>query len=272
MTEESKPLTREDVIRKIKEHGGTADGLDLSGKDMRGIDLHGLELSGINLQQANLSGAILQQADLRAANLQEADLDLADLSTDTNLQYVHWGPKHILGTECKGVFSRAADIYRSLKTWHQQHSIYDIAGEFHYREWVCRRKALWQQFSWYFKWLRPKTWLKPSLSSLFQGLAQYAFSEELFGYGERPWRVVRAAAIAVLGLALAYFFLGSFVAGTASFVDALYYSAASFTALGYGGWVPHPEGWAKYMGVAQSFIGVFLIALFLVTFTRKWTR
>jgi len=38
--EESKPLTREDVIRLIEENGGTV-GLDLTGASMRGIDLHG---------------------------------------------------------------------------------------------------------------------------------------------------------------------------------------------------------------------------------------
>jgi hypothetical protein len=55
----------------------------------------------------------------------------------------------------------------------------------------------------------------------------------------------------------------------------LYFSAVSFTAIGYGGWVTGadaPSTWTKWFGVTESFIGVFLIALFLVTFTRRWTR
>ena len=44
MTEEEKPLTREDMLRLIEEHGGP-EGLDLSGRNLRGIDLSLLCLS-----------------------------------------------------------------------------------------------------------------------------------------------------------------------------------------------------------------------------------
>jgi len=325
--EESKPLTRDDVIRLIEENGGTADGLDLSGADMRGIDLHGdddlpflwgiiakganlsplplpdgssrvsnlrdasfldADLRGAHLLRANLQGAHLVGTDLRGADLMDADLRGAHLgfvdiqgtqfvgflrpSRETELEGIDWGPGYILGDEQAGEFEQTMSTYRTLKSWHQEHGTYDVAGEFHYREWVCRRKTLWQLFTRSWNWRNPSIWLKASFLSLLKGLAQYVFYEELFGYGERPWRVVRAALVVVPGLALAYFFLGSFPEGMPSFIDVLYYSAASFTALGYGGWVPQPDGWARYMGVAESFLGVFLIALFLVTFTRRWTR
>lgn len=77
-------------------------------------------------------------------------------------------------------------------------------------------------------------------------------------------------AAVVFGLAGAYHLWGTF--NSSSFSDALYYSATSFTALGYGQWAPQPIGWAKGMGVAEAFIGVFMMALLLVTFVRKWTR
>lgn len=49
-------------------------------------------------------------------------------------------------------------------------------------------------------------------------------------------------------------------------------SAASFTALGYGSWASQPSVWAKGIGAAEAVIGVFMMALFLVTFTRKMVR
>jgi len=56
----------------------------------------------------------------------------------------------------------------------------------------------------------------------------------------------------------------------------LYFSGVSFTALGYGDWVATlhiaPEGWPRLIGVIESLVGISLIALFLVTFTRKMTR
>jgi hypothetical protein len=92
----------------------------------------------------------------------------------------------------------------------------------------------------------------------------------LYGYGERPGRVIGWAAGIVLGLALVHWAFGTVAGG---FWDALYYSAVSFTALGYGAWAPEPQGWAgRFLGVSEALMGVFMMALFLVTFTRKMTR
>ena len=104
MTEEEKPLTREEVLKMIEEHGGP-EGLDLCGRNLEGInlssetkneeflhlpsiiiskgvkplDLHGIVVIGANLQQAELSGANLQGANLFKAKLQGAFLIDANL-------------------------------------------------------------------------------------------------------------------------------------------------------------------------------------------------
>ena len=92
----------------------------------------------------------------------------------------------------------------------------------------------------------------------------------LCGYGEKAINVAATAAIIIFGLAAAYHFLGQF--DTETFTNSLYYSVVSFTAVGYGSWAPQPMGWTKAMGAAEAVIGVFMMALFLVTFTRKMTR
>jgi uncharacterized protein YjbI with pentapeptide repeats len=105
-----KPLTKEEVLKMIEEHGGPV-GLDLSEKNLEGIDLssdrdgpsldmHSIILRFANLQEADLQYANLEEADLRSANLhkaylwgaklrnaflwsaqlQDADLQMADLS------------------------------------------------------------------------------------------------------------------------------------------------------------------------------------------------
>jgi hypothetical protein len=346
MSEEQKPLTREDVLKLIAEHGGP-EGLDLSGRNLAGIDLsshkddspldlHGIIMKGTNLHEANLDSANLQKATLSGANLQDArlghanlqgaqfwksnlqdaflgDADLqgamllsadlqraaltgnlqgavlidanlqgalmqfaklqgadlrgatlskarlygADISHDTRLENVNWGPKHsltakyILGEEREKHFEEAASVYRNLKQWHTNAGIYDEAGRFYYREMEARRKA--------------ESWKGRPLWKLWMWTIRL-----LCGYGERPELAVANAAIIILGLAAAYHFLGQF--DTETFPNSLYYSVVSFTAVGYGSWAPKPEGWAKAMGAAEAVIGVFMMALFLVTFTRKMTR
>jgi len=83
------------------------------------------------------------------------------------------------------------------------------------------------------------------------------------------------AALVILGLALIYFAAGS-AWGWGTLWSSLYFSAVSFTALGYGSWMELPDNlkgdFIRAIGAAESFIVVFTIALFLITFTRKMRR
>jgi hypothetical protein len=136
--------------------------------------------------------------------------------------------------------------------------MYDIAGEFHYREMEARRKLAWKG---------DPAW--GERRRLPHAVTLYAL-RFLYGYGERPERVIAWAAAVIFGFALGHWLFGTVAGGP---LDALYYSAVSFTALGYGAWAPVPQGWAgRFLGVGESLLGVFMMALFLVTFTRKMTR
>jgi len=267
--EEQKPLTRADVLRLIEEHGGP-EGLDLREADLReadlsDLDLHGAFLAGANLRGARLGDANLQGAYLYHANLQEADARWADLRRarlayaslrDAQLEGVRWGD-YVLGDEIEGEFGEATSVYRTLKRWHTDAGMYDIAGEFHYREMEARRKLAWRG--------EPDS---EQPRRLPYALTMYLL-RFLYGYGERPERVIGWVVAVILGFAVGHWLFGTVERG---FLDALYYSAVSFTALGYG-WAAEPQGWAgKFLGVGESLLGVFMMALFLVTFTRKMTR
>jgi len=296
-------LTRDDVLRLIEEHGGP-EGLDLRWADLRDLDLPGAHLTAANLQGADLRGAnlkyaALQRADVRRANLGGADLEQANLHgadlsqanlegaclgqtslqgtrlwyaylhetcaagadlrrarlayanlRDADLEGAHWGD-YVLGDEIAHEFDEAASAYRALKQRHTEAGMHDIAGEFHYREMEVRRKLAWKE------------------RRLPYALSMYLL-RFLYGYGERPERVIGWVAAVILGFALGHWISGTVDQG---FLGALYYSAVSFTALGYGAWAPEPQGWAgRFLGVGESLIGVFMMALFLVTFTRKMTR
>ncbi len=339
--EKQKPLTREDVLRLIEENGGTAEGLDLSGKTLAdGIDLSKLELSRIvlknvqcfplfwvrfmsgvyfeedvlsdinpeevsssgahlekarllyahlegvelpfshfersdlsrahleganlafaflqgaslidaHLEGARLTGAWLEGAALGLAHLEGASLGNAKYTADTKLEGVDWG-NYILGEEKRGAFPLAAETYRRLKVWYTNAGYHDTAAKFYYREKEANRKSL-KLFS--------KSWNHRIASQL---------SYWVFGHGEGWKRILFWIAGLVLLFAFIYYKIGTLTPGT--FLDSLYYSAASFVALGYGAWVEESIGWAKGIGVAETFLGFFMMTLLLVTFVRKWTR
>jgi len=248
------------------------EGADLAFAHLEGADLMYAHLEGAcfefaYLEGSNLSNAHLEGANLRGANLKGAGLLNVEFPHDTRLEEVDWG-NYILGeereadTDTTEVEEReeieitywldsVAATYRRLKKWYTEHEIYDVAGEFLYREMEAKRKA--------------RSWKRKPHLKLWGWIMRL-----LCGYGERPFRVVASALVVVFGLALTYFAIGTLTPNT--LLNSLYYSAVSFTALGYGSWAPEPSGWVKGLGAFEAFIGVFMIALFLITFVRKMTR
>ena len=296
------PMSREDVERLICANGGTAAGLDLTFRNLRSANLSGMDLREVLFQAADLGRTDLREADLFRADLQEADLFRADLrgaflmqaniksayllavriDDQTNLEDIDWGGKYINGWEQIKFYRNARASYRQLNTWHQNHEHYDIAGEFLYREWVCKRLEAWEQLSDCLSWRRPWRTLQALNFQWWLTMVWFLWlgvHELVFGYGERPIRVIMAALYVILGFALVYFLypLSEVVAaGRSEFLarswHSFYFSLVSFTTLGYGEWIKHPDNWLRYLGGLESFIGFFLTATFLVTFTRKWTK
>jgi len=244
---------------EAKLQGATLEGARLKQAHVGWADLQGAVLQRASLDATHFIGANLQGADLRNGYLLGVDLWQADLRRakmagallrDAKLEGANWGD-YVLGDEIAGDFGGAASVYRTLKQRHTELGMYDIAGEFHYREMEARRKLGWKK------------------RRLPYASAMYAL-RFLYGYGERPERVIGWVVAVILGFALGHWLSGTVERG---FPDALYYSAVSFTALGYGAWAPEPQGWAgRFLGVGESLLGVFMMALFLVTFTRKMTR
>ncbi len=255
------------------------------------LDLGGAHLEGAHLENAHLKGAYLMEAYLEGADLSGAHLEGANLmgtkfSSDVNLEDVDWG-NYILDEEEPGFFDSAVASYRHLKTWYTNAGIYDEAGEFYYREMEAKRKDAQDTIYKHFKILK-HVWFKRfgvvreffrliCKQKDFGNLVRLWIYRLTCGYGERPWQVVAWGISVLFGLALLYFFLRGVAPYTFSlqaFSSSLYYSSVSFTALGYGPWfsVGSVRGWVQGVGAAEAIIGVFMIALFLVTFTKKMTR
>lgn len=234
-------------------------GANLKRADLRGANLHRAHLQQTNLNYANLRGpeTNLIKADLEGARLYCADLFQAEI------EGINWGSGQILGEELlhkeevdekkkEELIKEAASVYRNLKIWHNDKGMYDLAGEFFFREMTAKRKAM--------KWH-----LKPAhkLWSLFVSVT--------CGYGERPLRAIVWAASVILGMGIIYFLIGTEWQLDA-FGNSIAFSAMSFTSMGYGSWLEASDAVVKGVGAFESFIGVFSIALFLITFIRKMTR
>ncbi len=209
----------------------------LDNSDLRDAGLCFANFKGCYFTGTKLEGALIQHADIFNAHLEEAD----------------WG-NYKIGEENKKDFYSAVHYYRRLKIWYTQAGYHDTAAKFYYREKEAARKSL--------KWC----W---NLSVRHRLVLE--FLRALFGYGESWRRVLVSIATLILLFAFVYFGIDS-TREWWFFGDYLYFSAVSFTALGYGSWVQVTNNWIKGIGAFESLVGISMMALLLVTFVRKWTR
>jgi len=96
------------------------------------------------------------------------------------------------------------------------------------------------------------------------------FSYVLWGYGERPFRTILFVMIVIFGASFFYTF-GYFAKGlqivTPNFFEALYFSAVTFTTVGYGDLTP--LGTCRFVAILEAFSSVFILPLFIIALTRK---
>ncbi len=151
--------------------------------------------------------------------------------------------------------------------------------------WVAVGKKLQRFFPWAWMGFRNKlpgvfriaTWVAvgkklKDLGKFLKEFTKLIFSNWLFGYGERPQRIISTALLAIFGWAWLYYPAGieSTPAAEASFLDCLYFSIVTFTTLGYGDL--HPATDMRFWAGTEALAGAFLMALFVVAMARKFTR
>ncbi|MHC4395314.1 MAG: potassium channel family protein [Planctomycetota bacterium] len=166
-------------------------------------------------------------------------------------------------------------FWRFVKQSAQEAGYYQLAGECFYNERCARlRKKMRDQSSSYA--LLPLT--KPvQIIWSVRLLPELIFGRLLFGYGERPVRVLFASALIIVFCAFFYSQPNSLASfriehAAPSFTQGLYFSVITFTTLGYGDLYPVPDGFCRQLAMVEAISGGFLMALFVVCLAKRFSR
>lgn len=254
--------------------GVTFEGSDLVGTNFSGCELASCSFKNADLTKANMANCRLWNSDLTGANLTECDLSGADLWNAKLLNVKMW---HTVLANAKSIRQQsfagdktflhegrinetgllsAEESYRGLKNYFLSKGMYNDAS------WASFREKTMERF------ILRKNRDPHYLPSLVINI--------LCGYGEKVYRIVLSA----LGTIL--LFAGIFATakgveavGNPDYIlrwaDYIYYSAITFTTVGYGDFIPKPYTVFRLMAATEAFLGVFLTGLFIFTLARKYS-
>jgi hypothetical protein len=265
-------------------------GTNLKNAILRGSVLKGAYLRGAILEDATLYKSCLQSADMTGANLhntklwssnlkgaklQRADLRNARFNDKTILNDVDWYQCQIDNSTLKladnqldkkviqeknNDYSKAKEVYRNLKNYFRQEGIYNISGEYYYREKLMETKYNWKEKK-YLQWI----------GNMFLNL--------ITGYGERPLNILIWWISIIFGCAFIYYFFSGIYNSIANnitsynpnFLETLYFSINTFMTLSFGDLVPK-SGFFQIFSSFEALLGAIFMALFIFVFARKMIR
>lgn len=164
-------------------------------------------------------------------------------------------------------------FWRFIKQSAQEAGYYQRAGECFYNERCARLRG--KLFGSDYDLLSLPRRLLRRVGAI-RLLPELVFGRLLFGYGERPVRVLAASALIILLCAIMYAQPGALVYRQGdpdpSLAQGLYFSTITFTTLGYGDLYPSPDGFCRILSMAEAVAGGCLIALFVVCLAKRFSR
>jgi hypothetical protein len=177
-------------------------------------------------------------------------------------------------------FGDDASFWRFIKQVCQEAGYYQHAGECFYRE---RCAHFWHRFrgSGYEKLSIGKKAMRWLMGVRL--LPEFFLGRLLFGYGERPIRVLGAGAVIIFlcslfyssnaaHFAFQYGLQGAYQSDHLTFTEGLYYSTVTFTTLGFGDIYPAADMLTRAVTMFESLAGACLMALFVVTLSKRFSR
>ncbi|AEH24213.1 potassium channel family protein [Pyrococcus yayanosii] len=154
-------------------------------------------------------------------------------------------------------------FYRIARTTWERSGDKEKADEYYYLEMIARREKLLHHY------LRgPKT--PRRIFRLFEVFFEWLFADLTCKYGTDWRRPVFLWVSLVLGVFPLFYYLTRSVEVTNSFFDYVYFSIVTATTLGYGDL--HPVGVGKMIASVEAIFGMFMWAVFLTVFARKYMR
>ncbi|MGH8674673.1 MAG: ion channel [Burkholderiales bacterium] len=270
--------------------------MDLDGEtllDLRGIRIEQTQLDGMLIRRVNLRWATIRDVGFKGARLVDCNLSQAGFSecyfrratfqgceiVNSKFESCDFSNARIDASRLDFSIFRSCEISlqdirfradtapkvlvricRSLKLNAESMGHYADASELAYMEKTYERRELYNQ-AFKAEHERPRQRLK----AIALWLDSMIFNC-LWGYGEKPWRLVFGMLVAVFGFATLQFALDG-IPGR-GWWEHVYFSGITFLTVGYGDLVP-VEPVPRMFAVVEGITGITMLGMLIASSTKK---
>jgi len=218
--------------------------------DFRGATLNGVDFRGADLNRAKIGGAILDGAKFEGANLYYIRFE------NTNLIYADSFEKVKETNPCN-----ARGTYTRLRRYFKMNGANSRAYDYYYREKLMETECHWLKTE-----TKKRNWVGGIRNSLLY---------RVHGFGKKPYFILFWWVGIILIFGTIYWGYGGLTKdeGTVNIFENYYFSAVTFTTLGFGDIAPSSNNTCIQILVAiEASLGAFFVILLAITTSRKMFR
>lgn len=242
--------------------------------EFSGLKVINSRLYGIDFYKCDIFGAYFENSSISNLTINNCSSNNFSFNRVEVEDIYYFPPKSEHHTGIASTYQTITDNYKRFRVLFQSNGLRREASEAYYKERLYEMMYNWKiaqvrrSFSFIWKKNRKFYWfeIERSLSIKMKAFGTF-FSYLIWGFGERPIRILSSSFFVFSAYALIYF-LSSIDKLHNNLINSYYLSIVTFTTLGFGDITPTTDGY-KLIVASEALCGVFFMGLLIAAYANK---
>lgn len=241
--------------------------IEVQNSKLYGFEFYYCDLFQVNFGSCRLTNLVLDNCALSLFNFKDTDII-------NEVQYIPPAESWFSGKE--DLYKSIADFYKTLRVVYQANGLRTEASRSYYSErffelrHIWAESSLWNSLCNYSRKYHTYTFSRIGYHlRLVVKFFSYALSYLIWGFGEKLSRIILSTMVIISFYSIIYYF-SDLDKVNGNLVNSVYFSAVTFTTLGFGDITPLDDSnLLKLLVASEALLGAFIIGLFVAGFSNK---
>jgi hypothetical protein len=217
------------------------------------VEFYSCDIFKAYFENSNISNMIIEDCSANSFSFNRVEVENIDYTPPTKEHH------------CEVVMTNktVADNYKRFRILYQANGLRREASEAYYNERLYEMKYNWGNID----LLKSFSSIKYNFQKLIKSISD-SISYFIWGFGERPLRIVSSSLLVLSTYALIYYFSG-IAKLNHDIINSFYLSVVTFTTLGFGDITPMSNNSYKLIVGSEALIGAFCMGLLVAGYANK---